>query len=163
MTMTLTMTMTMTLTMGPLSKKYYGPKNRQTISQNLYVVTKKEMVYSLIFHVRCSTSQKSAKGRRLKVSLEDLNSRKKWSSQINTQGKKRTQPKELRKYVFENKYPVIHPNWVKLLWHCCTTRLCGDLSTVLDDRQFTDVYAGTLIFPSCRFFACQTICFHIWQ
>ena len=44
-------------------------------------------------------------------------------------------------------YPVIHPNWVKVSQHCCTTRLCGDLGMVPNDRQFTDVHAGTLICP----------------
>ena len=56
-------------------------------------------------------------------------------------------------------YGVIHLNWVKVLRHCCSTRLCGDLGMVLNDRQFIDVYAGTLISPSCRFFACQIIFF----
>ena len=39
-------------------------------------------------------------------------------------------------------------------------RLCRELGTVLNDRQFTDVYAGTtLICTRSGFFACQIIFF----
>ena len=41
-----------------------------------------------------------------------------------------------------------------------TTRVCGDLGRVLNDGQFTDVYAGTLICPRSRCFASQIIFCH---
>ena len=60
-------------------------------------------------------------------------------------------------------YPIIHLTWVKVLQHCCITRLCRDLGMVLNDRQFTDVYAGTLICPRSRMLVSQIDFFSFWR
>ena len=59
--------------------------------------------------------------------------------------------------------PGHSPNWLKVSQHCCAMKLCRELGRVLNNTQFTDVYADTLICPRNRFFASQIIFFHLRQ
>ena len=52
-------------------------------------------------------------------------------------------------------YRVFHPIWWKVSRHCSATRLHRVMGRVLNDTQFVNVCAGTLIYPRDHFFACQ--------